>query len=137
VKRAAHIALGLILGIGLSISPVEGQSVTGPEMSRKSASVPAVGQPHPPAADLDWLSWGETAAVTELVHEPIKLMGMGRFRPDSGLALKGLIGQAEERIRGTLRAFSAGEVESAQARRSMEEAVAEYRAGVVALLDAR
>ena len=78
MTRSAVVTTGLILGVGLFVSLAEGQSVIGPDISRKSADVSAVGLPDPPSAELDWLSWTETEAVTILVHEPVKLIGMAR-----------------------------------------------------------
>jgi len=126
-----------MLGLGLLTSHVDGQSVIGPDVSRKSADVPGAGLPDPPNAELDWLSWTETEAVTILVHEPIKLIGRERFGANANQALKPLVTQAEGRIRGALRAYASDATAAGEARRSMEEALDEYRAGLAELLVAR
>jgi hypothetical protein len=137
VKRSACITAGLMFGLGLFTSHVDGQSVIGPDMSRKSADASTVGLPDPPNAELDWLSWTETEAVTILVHEPIKLIGMERFGSNASQALKPLVTQAERRIRGALRAYTSDATAAGEARQAMQEALDQYRSGLAELLDAR
>jgi hypothetical protein len=102
----------------------------------KPATVPTVGLPEPPSAELNWLSWTETEAVTVMVHEPIKLIGLERFGRDAA-ALKPLMTRAEMLIRVALRAYNAEESAAGEARQSMQEALDQYRVGLAELLVAR
>jgi hypothetical protein len=137
MKRVACVAAGMMVGLGLSASLLEAQVITGPEASRKAAAIPFELMLDSLGAGLDWMSWSQDEAVARMVYDPIKLLGLERFGPEGTMAIKGVVRGTEARIRSTVRALSAEEIDAAAATRSIEEALDEFRSAVSALLEAR
>lgn len=137
MTRVAYIAAGLLVGLGLSASSLEAQVITGPETNRKAASIPSDLMLDSLGAGLDWMSWSEDEAVARMVYDPIKLLGLGRSGPQGTMAMKAVVRGTEARIRSTVRALSVGEMDTAAATGSIEEALEEFRSAVSALLETR
>ena len=135
MTRAACIAVGLVVGLGLGASSL-GAQITGPEVGRKGTTAPTADASSSPVAGLEWWSWSEDEAVAQLVYEPIKVLGAGSFGSQQALVvLKGLVVQADAGVRATVSALAAGEMDVDAAKRSLEEILTEFHSAVDGLLE--
>ncbi|MDH3205681.1 MAG: hypothetical protein OEO79_03675 [Gemmatimonadota bacterium] len=135
IRATFGTAAGMLVCLGLSAAPLAAQTVTGPEVHRKGAGLPAASD----ALGLgeDWLSWSEDELVARTIHTPIKLKGLRGVGADARMALKPLMGRGSDQIRSVLTAYSAGDIDPVTARRLVEEALEEYRIAVEELLAVR
>lgn len=127
------VAAAVVLGLAFAL---HGPAPTGIESEAKSPEGPdAV------ASFLEdsvaWRGWTEDEAVQRLVDAPIKWRGLGEFDADARIALKTVMAEAEGRIRSTMRAFHARDLDARSARAELEDAFREYSDALEELSGAR
>ena len=112
------------LGVALAATAVSGQA-TGPTVDPKPRESGAEGM------------WSADATVARLVHEPIKILGLGRFTPEGRVALKAPMTHVESEVRAVMARLSRGEIDESDARIELAHCIAEYRVAVGKLLAGR
>jgi hypothetical protein len=126
------LGVGGVVALVLALNSFDSGLPTGPVSDEKEASGPvaALGIPQGRRALMEWT---EDEAVAQLVDAPVKVMGSRAFSPGARITLKGLMDDAEARIRAL---YASGPDESTL-REALESIASDYTAALEGLSAAR